>query len=262
MVWVGKEGLLNPRQQDWIFISDAHFSGRDPEEIKGFLRFLDSQKERMNQLVILGDLFEFLFGFNDRFPFPFPDYLPVLRGIQRLYDQGIQIKYIEGNHDFFLQHFFEEQLGMKVEVHAEGAEMNLGEKRAFLSHGDLSNPKLIGYRIFRRGLKNPFTFRLIQFVGPKVSRWIARKMSARSYGRHQRNRAKAPPPEFRTFARQKFLEGFEIVILGHSHFPEHVEEMVGGRRCLYFNVGDWRTHRSYLRFSPPETFELTQWVDE
>ncbi len=224
-----------------------------------FLRFLDSQKERMNQLVILGDLFEFLFGFKNTFSFPFPDYLPVLTGIQKLYDQGVQIKYIEGNHDFFLHLFFEEQLRIKVEVYSEGVEINLGEKKAFLSHGDLSNPKLIGYRIFRRGLKNPVTLRLIQFVGPRFSRWVARKMSARSYRRHHMGRAGNPPREFRTFAHQKFLEGFDIVILGHSHFPEKVEETVGGRRCLYFNVGDWMGHRSYLRFSPPETFELAQW---
>lgn len=213
----------------------------------------------MSHLVILGDLFEFFFGFKISSSFPFSDYLPVLKGIQSLYDQGIKIIYIEGNHDFFLRRFFEDWLGMKVEVHPEEVEMNLGERRAFLAHGDLSNPKLVGYRVFRRGLKNRYSFRLIQFVGPRFSRWVAQKMSARSYRRHHRRRAGNPPKEFRTFAHQKFLEGFEIVILGHSHFPEKVEEIVRGKRCLYFNVGDWRGHRSYLRFSPPDTFELEQW---
>lgn len=259
MAWVDREGSSGLVKQDWIFISDAHLNGRDPEEMKGLLRFLHSQKDRMSHLVILGDLFEFFFGFKLSSSFPFPEYLPVLEGIRNLYDQGIQIKYIEGNHDFFLRRFFEDWLEMEVEVHPEGIEMNLGEKRTFLAHGDLSNPKLVGYRIFRRGLKNRLTFWLIQFAGPRFSRWVAQKMSARSYQRHHRSSAGNPPQEFRTFAHQKFLEGFEIVILGHSHFPEKVEETVGGKRCLYVNVGDWMGHRSYLRFSPPGTFELAQW---
>lgn len=258
-MWADEEAALNSGQKDWIFISDAHLNGREPEEMEEFLRFLHSQKERISHLVILGDLFEFFFGFKGSSSFPFPDYLPVLQGLRQLYEQGIQIKYIEGNHDFSLHYFFEDWLGMRVEVYSEGVEMNLGERRAFLSHGDLSNPKLLGYRIFRRGLKNRFTFQLIQFVGPWISRWVAQRMSARSYRRYHRNRGGDPPLEFRTFAHQKFLEGFEIVILGHSHFPEKVEENVEGRRCLYVNTGDWVDHRSYLRFSPPETFELNQW---
>ena len=62
------------------------------------------------------------------------------------------------------------------------------------------------------------------------------------------------PQTFHSFAHQKFLEGFEVVLLGHSHFPEKVEEWIEGRKCLYFNVGDWMTHRSYLRFTPPDQF--------
>ena len=65
-----------------------------------------------------------------------------------------------------------------------------------------------------------------------------------------------PPPAFRTFAHRKFLEGFDVVILGHSHFPDEVEEWMDGRRCSYFNVGDWAIHQSFLRFTPPDLFRL------
>ena len=65
-----------------------------------------------------------------------------------------------------------------------------------------------------------------------------------------------PPSPFREFAHEKFTEGIDVVILGHSHFPEVVEEEVAGRRCIYYNVGDWRIHRSFLRVVPPGTFRL------
>jgi len=253
--------VLTGAEKDWIFVSDAHFTGRDPEEMEAFLRFLDSEKERMDHLVILGDLFEFFFGFKSFFsstkPSAFTDYLPVLEQLQRFHHQGIRIKYFEGNHDFFLHSFFSKQLGMEIEVHPDGYEERLEGKRAFIAHGDLSNPKQWKYRFFRRILKNRWTYNLIHFVGPSLSRRIAQRLSEMSYQKYHVDVEPNPPPAFKAFAHEKFLEGFEIVILGHSHFPEEVEEWINGRRCLYFNVGDWMAHRSFLRFTPPERFQLS-----
>jgi UDP-2,3-diacylglucosamine hydrolase len=247
-------------EKDWIFISDAHLTGRDPEALEVFLSFLDSEKTRMGHLVILGDLFEFFFGFNDFFSAGkasvFTDYLPVLHKLQSLYREGIRIKYFEGNHDFFLHSFFSVQFGMEIEVYPNGCEERLEGNRVFIAHGDLSNPKQWSYRTFRRILKNPLTYRLIHLVGPRISRQVARKLSDLSHQKYHEEEQPTPPPAFRDFAHRKFLEGFEIVILGHSHFPEEVEERIDGRRCLYYNVGDWMGRRSFLRFTPPDRFQL------
>jgi UDP-2,3-diacylglucosamine hydrolase len=252
-------------EKDWIFISDAHFTGRDPESMEVFLRFLDSEKKRIGHLVILGDLFEFFFGFrNDSSPeklSAFSDYLPVLNKLQSLYHEGVQIKYFEGNHDFFLHSFFSEQFGMEVEVYPNGCEERLEGNRAFIAHGDLSNAKQWTYRTFRRILKNSLTYRLIHLVGPRISRQVAQKLSDMSYQKYHDEAQPTPPPSFRAFAHQKFLEGFEIVILGHSHFPEEVEKWIDGRRCLYYNVGDWVVHRSFLRYSPPGRFQLERYKE-
>jgi UDP-2,3-diacylglucosamine hydrolase len=248
--------------KDWIFVSDAHFTGRDPESMEVFARFLDLQKEQIGHLVILGDLFEFFFGFRHFFPTEkasaFTDYLPVFHQLQRLYREGIRIKYFEGNHDFFLHSFFSEQFGMEIEVYPDGCDQNLEGKRAFIAHGDLSNPRQWTYRVFRKILKNSFTYRLIHLAGPRISQRVARTLSDMSYQKYH-NDQQGPPPPFKAFAHRKFLEGFEIVILGHSHFPEEVEEWIEGRRCLYYNVGDWMSHRSFLRFAPPDHFRLERY---
>jgi UDP-2,3-diacylglucosamine hydrolase len=249
--------------KDWIFVSDAHFTGRDPESMEAFLRFLDSEKKRIDYLVILGDLFEFFFGFRNFLstgkPSTFADYFPVLNKLQRLDQEGIRIKYFEGNHDFFLRSFFSEQFGMGVEVFPDGHEERLEGKRVFIAHGDLSNPKQWVYRAFRRILKNPLTYHFIQAAGPRISRRVAQKLNDMSYQKYHNDVQSTSPPAFKAFALKKFLEGFEIVILGHSHFPEEVEEWIDGRRCLYYNVGDWMIHRSFLRFTPPERFQLERY---
>jgi UDP-2,3-diacylglucosamine hydrolase len=255
--------VLTHPEKDWIFVSDAHFTGRDPEAMEAFLRFLDSEKMQMDHLVILGDLFEFFFGFKNFFPpqksSGFADYLPVFHKLQSLFHEGIRIKYFEGNHDFFLHSFFSEQFEMEVDVYPNGCEERLGGKRAFIAHGDLSNSKQWGYRVFRKILKNRCTYRLIHFAGPQLSRQVAKRMSNMSYQKYHSDIQATPPPAFQAFAHQKFLEGFDIVILGHSHFPEQTEERMDGRKCLYFNVGDWMVHRSFLRFTPPDHFNLSRY---
>jgi UDP-2,3-diacylglucosamine hydrolase len=254
------------KDKDWIFVSDAHLTGKDPKEMESLVRFFNSEKERMGCLVILGDLFEFFFGFRQgtsstEKPVGFAEYLPVLASLQSLHQHGIRIKYFEGNHDFFLSDLFREQFSMEVEVFPEGTEEELGGKKAFISHGDLSNPKERTYRIFRRILKNRLTYGLMHLAGPGLSRRVAAKLSEMSYQKYH-DPASAPSGAFKFFAHEKFLEGYEIVILGHSHFPEEVREQVGPRRCLYVNAGAWRDQRSFLRFRPPDHFELSRFMEE
>ena len=233
--------------QDWIFVSDAHFTGREREEMESFLRFVDLERQRMARLFILGDFFEFLFGFKrtvKRRPFPFREYLPVLEHLWDLNREGVHITYVEGNHDFCLDGFFSEYFGMEVEVDPSGLEESIGGKRTYVAHGDLSNPKQQGYRIFRRLLKNRWSYNVIEWAGPNLARKVARRLSEVSYQKsHGEAHLRRPPPEFRAFAHQKFMEGFDVVILGYFHFPEEAEERIDGRKCLYFNVGDWALRR-------------------
>ncbi len=249
-------------EKDWIFVSDAHFTGNEADKMETFLQFLEREKNRMAKLILLGDLFEFFFGFKNLFPrekpSPFSSYLPILEMLKELYEQGIEIEYFEGNHDFFLSSFFKEQFLMDIPIHPNGCEQRIGGKRAFLAHGDLSNPGQWRYRLFRRLLKNRLTYHLIHWIGPDLSLRVAQTMSQASYQKYHQS-SSTPPPAFKEFAHQKFLEGFDLVVLGHSHYPEKYEELVRGRRCLYFNVGDWMSHRSYLRFTPPDQFELERW---
>ena len=149
---------------------------------------------------------------------------------------------------------------MEIEVYPDGCDERLEGKRVFIAHGDLSNPRQWTYRAFRKILKNSLSYRLIHFAGPRISCRVARKLSDMSYQKYHNNQD-TPPPPFKAFAHQKFLEGFEVVILGHSHFPEEVEEWIDGKRCLYYNVGDWMVHRSFLRFTPPDQFRLERFIE-
>jgi UDP-2,3-diacylglucosamine pyrophosphatase LpxH len=100
----------------------------------------------------------------------------------------------------------------------------------------------------------------MHYAGPGLTRRVAQRLSEVSYQKyHSGHHPTTPPPAFKAYAHRRFLEGFEVVILGHSHFPDQAEEWIDGRRCRYYNVGDWMVHRSFLRFTPPDCFRLEQY---
>jgi len=246
----GTGGVTKDDGGDWIFLSDAHLTEETRENQERLIRFLESEKENLATLVLLGDLFEFWFGFEG---YIYQGYEPILEQLKSLSHRGVRIKYIEGNHDFCLGPFFKGQLG--AEVYAEEVEETLGGKRIYVAHGDRANPRDYEYRLFRKILKNRFSYALIRWAGPELSMRVAKRLSSRS---RRKNHCRAPGhiPVFKTFAMNKFREGIDVVILGHSHYPEQVLENINGREKAYFNVGDWITFFSYLRYRPTTGFEL------
>ncbi len=236
--------------KDWIFLSDAHFTGENRDNQDRLIRFLETERENLAALVLLGDLFEFWFGFEG---YIYREYVPILEQLKSLSHRGVRIKYVEGNHDFCMGSFFEEDLS--AEVYAEEMEEGLGGKRVYIAHGDLVNPRDYGYRLFRRALKNRFSYGLMRWAGPALSMKVAKRLSARSR-RKNHWQSMGHIPIFKTFALHKFREGIDVVILGHSHYPEEVLERIDGREKAYFNVGDWITCFSYLRYNPKVGFEL------
>lgn len=253
---MAKGSVTQSRGKDWIFLSDAHFTGESRNEQERLIRFLEMERENLDTLVVLGDLFEFWFGFEG---YIYKEYLPILEQLKSLSRGGVRIRYVEGNHDFSLGSFFERDLG--AEVYVDEMEEIVGGKRIYVAHGDRVNPRDYGYRLFRRTLKNRLSYALIRWGGPGLSMKIAKQLSARSRGR---NREQSPDhiPIFRTFAMRKFREGIDIVILGHSHYPEEIVQRIDGREKAYFNVGDWMTFFSYLRYNPESGFQLCYYEDQ
>jgi UDP-2,3-diacylglucosamine hydrolase len=247
---MGKGSVAQNEGKDWIFLSDAHFTGENRDNQDRLIRFLEGERENLAALVLIGDLFEFWFGFEG---YVYSEYVPILEQLKSLSHRGVRIKYVEGNHDFRLGSFFEEDL--KAEVYAEEMEESLGGKRVYIAHGDRVDPRDYGYRLFRKTLKNRFSYALMRWAGPALSMKVAKRLSARSR-RKNHSQPIGHMPVFRTFAMNKFREGIDVVILGHSHYPEEVLERIDGREKVYFNVGDWITCFSYLRYKPKVGFKL------
>lgn len=229
------------------FFSDVHLglgsaeSSRERERV--LLRFLNMVgEERAETLYIVGDLFDYWFEYRSVIPRGFTRTIGALAA---LVDAGIAIEYIVGNHDFGHRDFFQQEIGARV--HFDDIEREIAGRRCYIAHGDGKAFNDTGYLILKRVLRARISNALFRFIHPDIGIGTAAYASRRSRDyTAQKNYDGMQPGEsdgLYKFAERKITqEGFQLVVMGHSHAPCRVD-FPGG---TYVNLGTWLNDRSYL----------------
>ncbi|HEX9873439.1 MAG TPA: UDP-2,3-diacylglucosamine diphosphatase [Deferrimonas sp.] len=220
-----------------VFIADAHLRDPGDENYRRFLAFLEGLRGKTRTLYLLGDIFEFWIGYRHAV---FSAYVPVLEALRRLREDGTELVFVEGNHDFHMGPFFEEVLGCRVI--ADDAAVDVDGLRIYLAHGDLADPADSGYRLLRRLLHSRFTLLLARLVTPDlpwaISRWMGRQSRKQYVTRSVRRQ---PEELILAHARRRFSEGHQAVVTGHFHHPLLRSDPAGTVVAL----GDWIDQYSY-----------------
>jgi len=223
-----------------VFIADAHLRDPGDENYRRLLAFLEGLRGKTRTLYLLGDIFEFWIGYRHAV---FSAYVPVLEALRRLREDGTELVFVEGNHDFHMGPFFEEVLGCRVI--ADDATVDVDGLRIYLAHGDLADPADSGYRLLRRLLHSRFTLFLARLVTPDlpwaISRWMGRQ-SRKQY--RTRSSRRQPEELILAHASRRFSEGHQAVVTGHFHHSLLCTEPAGTVVAL----GDWIDQYSYAVF--------------
>jgi UDP-2,3-diacylglucosamine hydrolase len=224
-----------------IFLSDAHLKSRRDPCYRDLMRFLDSLcTGGVDQLFIAGDFFDFWFCKDHDV---YPDFEEAIGKLVMLKEGGVQITLCEGNHDFFLDSYFGKKLGMTV--CEDWAVIDLDSRKTLLAHGDLVDRKNRKYLLLRKVLRSRLFYE-IQGKTPTAILWpLARLFSHTSRGLSLESENRLVQ-KMLTFSMDQFREGFDAVILGHSHEPFLKEFLMDGRRKTFASLGDWTRHKSYL----------------
>jgi UDP-2,3-diacylglucosamine hydrolase len=225
-----------------IFIADAHLRHPDDDNYQLLLHFLSDIRDSVQTLFILGDLFEFWIGYNEK---NFPHYHPLLDSLLKLSESGVEIVYFEGNHDFHLGKFFSETL--QATIYSNPAIVEIDGKHVFVCHGDQINSRDYGYRLLRFLLHNRTTKALFPLFPPALIFRIANSLSSRSRKHHRkRNRKKDYNLMLRHFADSRFSEGCDAVVTAHFHYP-YLSVTENGNTLL--SLGDWISQYTFGEFS-------------
>jgi UDP-2,3-diacylglucosamine hydrolase len=233
----------------YIF-SDAHLGSGSPEadrrKVAKISELCELVKRDGDRLVILGDLFDFWFEYKHAIP---KDNHEVLFMLRELVRAGVTVDYVSGNHDFWMDNFFEDQLGLGV--HKDALEMTYAGMRLYLTHGDGLAPGDRGYRVMKWVFRNRLFIWLYRQLPADFAASFARSVSGSSRERTSR-RDHTFAVDYEAYAQHKLAEGFDIVAIGHLHIPV-LQRIDNG---WYVNTGDFIGHFTYARLSDSGELEL------
>ena len=237
------------------FISDIHLQpdNTEEEEIKkGYLfEFFEKIRGEKCTLFIVGDLFDFWFEYKHVIP---RHYFKTLRYLQKTVEAGCEVHIIVGNHDYWMGDFFPDEMG--VQIHQHPLNIEISNKRFFITHGDGILKEDKGYRIMKKFLRSKFLTRLFGLLHPDLAFAIARKVSSgsRSYTFRTPKMEMAIRNEIIEYSRAKFKEGNQYIIMGHYHMPiVHTEN-----GNTFLNLGDWMNYFTFGYFDGKE-LSLCYW---
>ncbi|HKA37066.1 MAG TPA: metallophosphoesterase [Thermoanaerobaculia bacterium] len=202
--------------------ADCHV-GRRPDDDGPFLEALErTAAGGAKEITLLGDVFHYFIAHPK---FETPAIARFLRKVEDLGKRGIPTTYVEGNREFFLRGSYAEGYFRKVCDEEEFVE---GGRRFFLTHGDLLNDKDIPYRFWRFLSKNPLSRASIAFIPKKTGNRFVWKVEARLYRSNFKHKTRLPVEMIRDFAKKRFAEGVDVILLGHFH-KSWTEQVGSGR---------------------------------
>lgn len=244
-----------PSNKKIYFSSDNHLGAPSHKESlvreKIFIEWLDSIKNDAEIIFLLGDLFDFWFEYKEVVP---KGFTRVLGKLAELTDSGIKIYFFVGNHDLWMENYFEEELNIKIFRKPELFIFN--SKSFFIGHGDGLGPGDFGYKRMKLILSNTFFVKLFRLIHPDIGIRLGKYLSQKNklISGTEDLKFKGEDKEWLIQYSIKKLEEEHIdyFIFGHRHLPL-VHQLK--TKSKYINLGDWITHYTYGVFDG-KTFNL------
>ena len=190
-------------KENAIFIADSHYPHHG-DDFLALLKKLENKEINTQQIFLMGDNFDLLFGHNNYIQTFSSEAIEFLQKLSKT----IEIHYFEGNHDFCLKEVFPD---MKVYARDDQpVHFTLGDKKVAISHGDKYETGF-GYDLYCKVLRNKTTLTLLRPLEKAIINYRMKKLSQKNICHH-----------FTGFEKRvgeilKHYEEVDLVIEGHFH---------------------------------------------
>ncbi|NMF95965.1 UDP-2,3-diacylglucosamine diphosphatase [Aromatoleum toluolicum] len=224
-----------------LFIADLHLADQRPDNTRAFLDLLAGRAREVGSLYILGDLFEYWAGDDDR---DSPLNREIGDALATLAARGTQIGFVAGNRDFLVGEHFARRAGLIIL--SDPTVVDLDGRRVLLTHGDTLCTDDHAYQAFRQQVRDP------QWQRAFLARPLEeRKQVIDGLRRHSETAKQEKAMEImdvNTAAVDALLRahGYPTLIHGHTHRPARHLHQVDGRACERWVLSDWRGTASWL----------------
>jgi len=243
------------------FGSDSHLGAPTQKESlpreKRLVKWLDEIKKDAQVIFLLGDLFDFWFEYKTVVP---KGFVRILGKLAEIRDSGIPIYFFVGNHDLWMNGYFEEELDIPVFHKPQVFQIN--NKLFFVGHGDGLGPEDKGYKRMKKVFTNPFCKWLFRWFHPDLGVKLAQYLSVKNKLISGEEDAKflGEDNEWLVQYAKRKLENqhYDYFVFGHRHLPLQIDL---GDDSKYINLGDWIKYFTYGKYQG-ETLELKKYTEE
>lgn len=240
--------MISPNNKKIYFLSDFHLGAPDHASSlvreKRIVKFLDDIKDNASQIFIVGDLFDFWYEYKKVVP---KGFVRILGKLAELSDAGVIMHFFVGNHDMWMNGYFEKELHIKVYHHPK--EFDLLGKKFFIGHGDGLGPGDHRYKMLKKVFRNKFSQWLFGIMHPGFGIGVANYFSTKSrasVGKTDEQFLGEDKEWLIIFSREILkTKHFDYFIFGHRHLPIDFKL---NDATHYINLGDWIKYNSYAVF--------------
>ena len=218
--------------QQTLIIADLHLTKVEKDKVELFSQFCSEYASNVDQLFILGDLFNTWIGDD----ISLNTYQSIVTILNKL-TKTTHVFVMAGNRDFLLSHSFENATGCKLIT--EPYLLNHNEKNYLLIHGDSLCTDDVDYQKLKKVLRNP----IIQFVFLNLPKNLRLKLTGQL--RKKSIEAQTYKSEKIMDVNQSALEELMTkypntdLIHGHTH-RQNIHKM---ERYTRYVLGDWMNNQ-------------------
>lgn len=247
-----------PEGKKIYFSSDNHLGAPTAEASRPredqFVSWLDHVSKDAAAIFLLGDLFDFWFEYKHVVP---KGFVRVLGKLAQLRDRGIPIYFFVGNHDLWMDDYFEKELN--IPVFRKSREFIFNDKKFLIGHGDGLGPGDKGFKRMKKVFTNPLAKWLYRWLHPDIGMPLAQYFSVKNKAISGEEDVEFLGEEKEwliQYCRHKLKsQHYDYFIFGHRHLPLDIRLQ---ENSTYMNLGDWITFYTYGVFDGKE-LQLKEW---
>jgi UDP-2,3-diacylglucosamine hydrolase len=215
-----------------LLVADAHYSSRRPQ-LLNFLKAVASGGIAATQLILMGDIFDLLFGGIPMTQERNREAVDTINAIA----EKMEVLYLEGNHDFQLASVFP---GIRVYPLAQQPVLcRYGVSKVLIAHGDWGSER--GYRLYTSVIRSRAVLALLRCIdnltGHSIIRWLDNYLEKKEDCSNFEG--------FEAYVGGRLsaldLEGIDYFFEGHHH--QNRDFFVGS--CRYVNLGAFACNQRY-----------------
>ncbi len=230
------------------FLSDFHLGtpnhASSLEREKCIVQFLEEIRSTAAEIFIVGDIFDFWFEYRKVVP---KGYVRLLGKLAELTDSGIPVHFFVGNHDMWMNDYFQKELNIPIYFEPKVFERN--GKKILVGHGDGLGPGDERYKFLKKIFRNKIANILFGLLPPVIGMALANYLSNKSKAANgiEEGQFYGEKKEWLIqYCKEELQkEPYDFFVFGHRHLPIDFRL---NEKSRYINLGDWINYFTYASF--------------